>query len=62
MLYAQACLGAGAKDGERNVVEVTTENSEGEMVTHTLLSLRVGGTEQVSEQPLIVFFQIWGGL
>lgn len=43
----QACLGAGAKEGERNVVEVTTENAEGDMVTHTILSLRVGATEQV---------------
>jgi hypothetical protein len=44
----QACLGAGAKDGERNVVELTAENEEGEQVRHTLLSMRVGGTEQVS--------------
>ena len=45
----QACLGASAKEGERNVVEVTVDNEEGEEVTHTLLSMRVGGTEQVRE-------------
>ena len=44
----QACLGAAAKDGERNVVQVTTENDEGEEVTHTILSMRVGLNEQVS--------------
>ncbi|XP_064381984.1 nucleoplasmin-like protein ANO39 isoform X2 [Halichondria panicea] len=44
----QACLGASAKDGERNVVQVVAENDEGEKVKHTILSLRVGGTEQCS--------------
>ena len=44
----QACLGASAKEGERNVVQVTTENDEGEEVTHTILSMRVGLNEQVS--------------
>ena len=43
----QACLGTKAKAGERNVVEVTTENENGEEVTHTILSLTVGGMEQV---------------
>ena len=43
----QACLGAQAKDGERNVVQVTAENEEGEEVTHSILSMRVGGVEQV---------------
>lgn len=47
VFFFQACLGATAKDGERNIVEVTTENSEGDMCTHTILSLSVGGTEQV---------------
>ena len=41
-----AALGAKAKEGERNVVEITTEDETGEEVTHTILSLRVGGTEQ----------------
>lgn len=47
LVVLQACLGASAKNDERNVVQVTTENDEGESVTHTILSMRVGGTEQV---------------
>jgi len=43
----QACLGAAAKEGERNVVEVTADDEDGEEVTHAILSMRVGGTEQV---------------
>ena len=43
----QACLGATAKEGERNVVEVTADDEDGEEVTHAILSMRVGGTEQV---------------
>lgn len=43
----QACLGANAKNGERNLVQLTAENDEGESVRHTILSMRVGGTEQV---------------
>ena len=43
----QACLGAKAKTGERNVVELTAEDENGQEVTHTILSLCVGGTEQV---------------
>lgn len=42
----QACLGAKAKTGERNVVELTAEDENGQEVTHTILSLCVGGTEQ----------------
>ena len=30
-------------------MELITDNEEGEAVTHTLLSMRVGGTEQVRE-------------
>ena len=56
-VFLQACLGANAKEGERNVVEVTTEDSEGDMSTHTILSLRVGGAEQVRA---VVFLR--GGL
>lgn len=40
-------MGATAKEGERNVVQITTENDEGEEVTHTILSLKVGLNEQV---------------
>ena len=40
-------MGALAKEGERNVVQITTENDEGEEVTHTILSLKVGLNEQV---------------
>lgn len=43
----QACLGAKAKPGERNVVELTAEDENGQEVTHAILSLSVGGTEQV---------------
>lgn len=44
----QACLGVSAKEGERNIVQLTAENEEGEIVKHTILSLRMGGTEQCS--------------
>lgn len=44
----QACLGAKAKPGERNVVELTAEDENGQEVTHTILSLSVGVTEQVT--------------
>lgn len=43
----QACLGTKAKPGERNVVELTAEDENGQEVTHAILSLSVGGTEQV---------------
>ena len=43
----QACLGAKAKEGERNVVEMTAEDENGQEVTHTIISLCVGRTEQV---------------
>jgi hypothetical protein len=42
----QACLGARAKAGERNVVELTAEDEEGDKATHSIVSLTVGGTEQ----------------
>jgi len=42
----QACLGPSAKEGERNIVQVTAENDDGEDITHCILSMRVGGTEQ----------------
>ncbi len=37
-----------AKEGDRNVVQIIAENEEGEEVRHTILSMRVGGTEQCS--------------
>ena len=46
-LLIQACLGAKAKPDERNVVELTAEDENGQEVTHSILSLSVGGTEQV---------------
>ena len=46
-IVMQACLGASAKEGERNVVQITTENDEGEEVTHTILSMKLGLQEQV---------------
>ncbi len=42
----------GAKEGERNVVELTTDNEEGTKATHTILSMRLGGVEQVSKPSL----------
>ncbi len=41
----QACLGVEAKQGERNVVDVTTEDEDGEDITHTVLSLQLGHTD-----------------
>lgn len=43
----QACLGSSAKPNERNVVELTTDDQEGDSITCTLLSMSVGGIEQV---------------
>lgn len=40
-----ACLGPKAKDGERNLVEVTTENDNGDEITCSIVSLRAGGKE-----------------
>lgn len=45
--YLQACLGKKAKAGERNIVELTAEDENGEEVSHSILSLTVGVTEQV---------------
>ena len=39
---SHACLGANAKDGDRNIVEVTTTDFNGKEVTHTILSLKLG--------------------
>ena len=47
VIWVQACLGAKAKPGERNVVELTAEDENGQEVTHSILSLNVGGMEQV---------------
>ena len=41
----QACLGANAKDGERNIVDVTVTDADGEEATHTILSMARGQTE-----------------
>ena len=40
-------MGRKAKEGERNMVQITTEDEDGDEVSHTILSLRAGGTEQV---------------
>ena len=42
----KACLGVDAKMG-RNMVQITTVNVDDEYTTHTLLSMRFGGTEMV---------------
>ena len=49
LICVQACLGAGAKVGERNVVELITDDDDGEEVTHALVSMKVGGTEMVGQ-------------
>ena len=40
-----ACLGPKAKNGERNLVEVTTEDDSGKQTTCSIVSLRVGQKE-----------------
>ena len=40
-----ACLGAEAREGERNLVAVTTENDNGKKITCPILSLRIGSKE-----------------
>lgn len=60
----QACLGAGAKVGERNVVELITDDDDGEEVTHALVSMKVGGTEMaplfLTLQPPVSFKLVQG--
>lgn len=63
-LFLQACLGASAKEGERNVITVKTEDIEGEEVEHSILSLTVGGTEQVrpglgGETKVLLVASVW---
>merc|ERR1711915_458378 len=41
----QACLGQKAKEGERNVIEVTTEDDDGKKISCAIVSLRVGFAE-----------------
>jgi len=41
----QACLGQKAKEGERNVIEVTTEDEDGKKISCAIVSLRVGFAE-----------------
>merc|ERR1712141_802109 len=41
----QACLGANAKDGERNIIDVTVSDADGKEATHTILSMARGQTE-----------------
>ena len=40
-----ACLGPKAKTGERNLVEVTTEDDSGKQTTCSIISLRAGQNE-----------------
>lgn len=40
-----ACLGPKAKDGERNLIELTTEDDDGRKITCAMVSLRAGGKE-----------------
>jgi len=40
-----ACLGPRAKDGERNLIELTTEDDDGNKITCAMVSLRAGGKE-----------------
>merc|ERR1712183_1174151 len=41
----QACLGVKAKEGERNILEVSTEDDDGKKMSCAVVSLRVGATE-----------------
>merc|ERR1712156_491103 len=41
----QACLGIKAKENERNVIEVTTEDDDGKKISCAIVSLRVGFAE-----------------
>merc|ERR1712156_559009 len=41
----QACLGIKAKENERNVIEVTTEDDNGKKISCAIVSLRVGFVE-----------------
>merc|ERR1712142_626341 len=41
----QACLGSKAKEGERNVIEVVTEDDNGKKISCAVVSLRVGFIE-----------------
>merc|ERR1712156_957903 len=41
----QACLGIKAKENERNVIEVTTEDDNGKKMSCAIVSLRVGFVE-----------------
>ncbi|XP_033633230.1 nucleoplasmin-like protein ANO39 isoform X1 [Asterias rubens] len=45
LFLKQAVLGANAEEGERNVVEITTENFEGDDVKQPLFSLKLGLNE-----------------
>ncbi|PFX22973.1 nucleoplasmin-like protein ANO39 isoform X2 [Stylophora pistillata] len=46
LVVSQACLGAKAKNNERNLVQVTTTDSSDNSVTYTILSLTSGRKDQ----------------
>ena len=47
MSGCKACLGVGAKEGERNVVQLTVEDKNGAVQNSVILSLKLGLLEQV---------------
>nr|BAB82492.1 nucleolar protein [Patiria pectinifera] len=59
LFLKQAVLGATAKEGERNVVEIETENFDGDNVKQPLFSLKLGLNESspldIGIQPPVTF-------
>ncbi|XP_071506602.1 mitotic apparatus protein p62-like [Diadema antillarum] len=59
LFLKQAVLGSGAKEGERNIIEVETVNFDGEPIKQPLLSLKAGLNESapldIGLQPPVTF-------
>nr|CAB3264427.1 nucleoplasmin-like protein ANO39 [Phallusia mammillata] len=55
LVLKRACLGKGAKDGERNLVEVTSFDYQQEKIEACICCLRGGGQEDVSLGDLTIF-------
>ncbi|CAK8675818.1 nucleophosmin-like [Clavelina lepadiformis] len=55
LVLKRACMGVGAKDGERQLLEVTSFNSRQERVEACFCSLRGGSQEDVNLSDLTIF-------
>lgn len=55
LVLKRACIAPGAKDGERNLVEVTSFNHKQEKVEACICSLRSGSQEDVALADLTIF-------